>query len=132
VAPRDKRDGYLDFDASASCVLGSAFLGTLHGPVDVERFRSLASNLSWESQNEFVQHGLYKAFPHLGYSLASFSALRRRLAKQAPADVKYRSKATGEWLDLSYPPSLFQTITHLYTGGMSKDAVAELLGSHGL
>lgn len=129
VYPERSERRYLNTPANASCPLGAAFIGTLYGPADIQRFLGLMANSSDESINEFILMGLYKAFPQLGCSMAEFSRLRRDLGRNMPDDISYKH----DGYTLSYPPSLFAVITHLHDQlAWDKAAIATTLARAGL
>lgn len=102
--------GYINATASACDALGAAFLGTLHGAHDLQRFTELVRNSSTESICTFIHHGLMKSFPQLGMSLREFPRLQRALGSSKPPDLEYQH----DGYQLRHPASLFRTITFLH------------------
>lgn len=75
---------YVDATVGSTCPHGAAFLGTLHGTADVQKFLGLVRNSSRESLCDFIHHGLMKTFPHLGRSIREFPQLYKRLRHDCP------------------------------------------------
>lgn len=128
IAPERPDHGYIE-GTVASCPLGAAFLGTLHGPADLQKFMGLLGNSSYEPPCQFIHHGLMKTFPILGWSLRELPAFKRAVGRDAPPAIVYERGG----LTRRHPPSLFATITHLHdTLNWSKAQVADLLAVVGL
>ena len=73
---------YIDLPQQASCPLGAALLGSLHGPGDVQRFFGLVANSSEESICEFILVGLMKAFPWLGVTVRENDRLSQYMERE--------------------------------------------------
>jgi hypothetical protein len=119
---------YLDVDARASCPLGAAYLGTLLGDADVEKFLVSYTQRSPESMRGFIHEGLLKSFPQLGWSLDALPVFSRLLGADAPPGFRYKSKFNPTLYSFRQRVSLFATIAHLHDElSWEKDAVSAAL-----
>jgi len=123
LAPARLNGRYLDPAAGASCPLGAAFLGTLHGPADVQRFYGLLKNSSYESATAFILHGLMKAFPILGLDVRAYPPLHKQLRADCP---KVLDNGTYPTLNHAGPDGTLLGVWHLRRPRSIYAAIAQL------
>ena len=116
----------------ASCPLGAAFLGTLHGPADIGRTLGLFANSSDESTCQFILQGLMRSFPQLGQTVRSWPKLAGELERE-PFSVLPPTRHDQLAYRREVHMSLYRVITRLHDDlGKSKEQIADLLQKHGL
>lgn len=130
LAPNRSPRRYLDLTRNASCPLGAAYLGTMRGPGEQQRFVDLIGASSYESMCEFVHYGLMKHFPVLGADVRQHQRLTGYLERER---ILPRLPGVSTHYDPARHASLFKVITDLFDNRQwSKPQIAACLASCGL